>query len=116
MSSTVDLDASVEEVHSIKDIDTASDYELKHTPNVKVVESPKGFVIKVTIGLKGIAHPQTAEHLIEWIRVFDGAELICDMSFGPDDTPRTELEVAQINDQIIVRSFCNLHGVWEACV
>ena len=110
------VDGVVQEVHSIEDIDTASDFELKHTPNVEVVEGANGQTIKVSIGLKGISHPQTEEHLTEWIRAFDGQELIGSVSFGPDDQPVAEFEVPRSNNQIIVQALCNLHGLWEARV
>ena len=110
------VDGVVQEVHSIEDIDTASDFELKHTPNVEVVEGANGQTIKVSIGLKGISHPQTEEHLTEWIRAFDGQELIGSVSFGPDDQPVAEFEVPRSNNQIIVQALCNLHGLWETRV
>jgi desulfoferrodoxin-like iron-binding protein len=106
----------VEEVHSIEDIGSASDFELKHTPNLEVIEGASGQTIKATIGLKGIAHPQTEEHYIEWIRAFDGAEPIGTVDFGPADTPETSFEVPRTSNQIIVQALCNLHGVWEARV
>ena len=106
----------VQEVHSIEDINTASDFELKHTPNVVIEELASGQLVKVTIGLKGISHPQTEEHFIEWIRVFDGSEPVGDVSFGPADTPEASFEVARTSHQIIVQALCNLHGLWEARV
>jgi desulfoferrodoxin-like iron-binding protein len=109
-------DGIVQEVHSIEDIDTASDFELKHTPNIEVIEGADGQIIKATIGLKGIAHPQTEEHFIEWIRAFDGAEPLGTVSFGPADTPIAEFEVKRASNQIIVQALCNLHGLWEARV
>jgi desulfoferrodoxin-like iron-binding protein len=109
-------DGIVQEVHSIEDIDAASDFELKHTPNIEVIEGASGQTIKVTIGLKGIAHPQTEEHLIEWIRAFDGSEPLGTVNFGPADTPAAEFEVKRTSSQIIVQALCNLHGLWEARV
>ena len=122
MSDTVNLDNAVpeindgvyEEVHSIEDIDTASDFELKHTPNVELEELASGQLLKVSIGLKGLVHPQTEEHFIEWIRVFDGTELVGECLFGPADEPVASLEVKRSSNQIAVQALCNLHGVWEA--
>ena len=124
MSDSVDLNNAVsevndgiyEEVHSIENIDTATDFELKHTPNVEVEELASGQLLKVSIGLKGIKHPQTEEHLIEWIRVFDGAELLGEALFGPEDEPVASFEVKRTGNQIAVQAQCNLHGVWEARV
>jgi desulfoferrodoxin (superoxide reductase-like protein) len=48
-----------QEVHSIENMDEASDYELKHSPNIEIVEEASGQLVKVSIGLKGISHPQT---------------------------------------------------------
>jgi desulfoferrodoxin-like iron-binding protein len=109
-------DGVVVEVHSIADFDAATDFELKHSPNVEVIEGASGQTIKVTIGLKGISHPQTEEHFIEWIRVFDGVELVGTVTFGPSDTPAAEFEVKRSESQIIVQALCNLHGVWESRV
>jgi superoxide reductase len=124
MTDTVDFDNAVtevneglvEEVHSIQDIESATDFELKHTPNLEVVEQASGQLIKVTIGLKGIVHPQTEEHYIEWIRAFDGSEPLGTITFGPNETPFAEFNVERTSSQIIVQALCNLHGVWEARV
>ena len=110
------IGGTVAEIHSIEDLETASDFELKHTPNIQVEEGNGVQVITVTIGLKGIAHPQTEEHLIEWIRLFDGEQLIGNVTFGPTDTPQASFEVATTNTQIIAQALCNLHGIWEARV
>ena len=91
MSDSLDLknttaevnDGVYQEVHSIEDRDAASDFELKHTPNVALEEQASGQLLKVSMGLKGITHPQTEEHYIEWFRVFDGTELVGESIFGP---------------------------------
>ncbi|MDR1088684.1 MAG: class II SORL domain-containing protein [Coriobacteriales bacterium] len=122
MSETVDLDNAVaevndwvyEEVHSIEDIDTASDFELKHTPNVVLEEMSSGQLLKVSIGLKGLTHPQTEEHFIEWIRVFDGTEPVGERLFGPGEEPVAVFEIERSSNQVVVQEQCNLHGVWEA--
>jgi desulfoferrodoxin-like iron-binding protein len=122
MSDSVEFDNAVaevnegvvQEVHSIEDIDTATDFELKHTPNIQIVEEANGQLVKVSIGLKGIKHPQTEEHFIEWIRVFAGSEPIGEKNFGPADEPVAEFSVERSSEQIIAQALCNLHGLWEA--
>ncbi|MDR3316170.1 MAG: hypothetical protein LBS98_06820 [Coriobacteriales bacterium] len=122
MSDTVDFNNAVteinegvvQEVHSIEDIETASDFELKHTPNIEIIEGASGQTIKVSIGLKGIKHPQTEEHLIEWIRLFDGSEPIGTVNFGPTDEPVASFEIKRSSKQVIAQALCNLHGLWEA--
>jgi desulfoferrodoxin-like iron-binding protein len=108
------IDGAVVEVHSIEDVDTASDPELKHTPNIELVEQATGQLAKVTIGLKGIAHPQTEEHYISLIRAFVGADPVGSFTFGPDDVPVAEFEIKRDSEELIVQALCNLHGLWEA--
>ena len=95
------------DIHSFEDIDTATDFELKHTPGAVL----EGKLLRVSIGLKGIAHPQTEEHYIEWIKVFDGDELVGEALFGPDEEPVAAFEVERAT---AVQALCNLHGIWQA--
>lgn len=104
----------LQEVHSIEDIDTATDFELKHTPNISLEEMASGQRIRVSIGLKGIEHPQVPEHFIEWIRLFDGSEPMGEQLFGPDEEPVATFEIERSSSQVIAQALCNLHGIWEA--
>ena len=108
------FDETKEEVHYIEDIDAASDFELKHTPNIEVINDSECKRIKVTIGLKGISHPQTEEHLIEWFRVEDAIETVLYETFDANETPEAEFNVYGESGEISVLAFCNLHGVWKA--
>jgi desulfoferrodoxin-like iron-binding protein len=103
-----------EEVHSIEDMANATDFELKHTPNIQVKEEANGQLVKVSIGLNGIAHPQTEEHFIEWIRLFVGSEPAGEVKFGPVDTPVAEFHIQRNDQEVIAQDCCNLHGIWEA--
>ena len=107
-------DGVVQEVHSIEDVDTASDFELKHTPNIQLEELKSGQQVNVTIGLKGIEHPQTEEHFIEWIRLFVGNEPIGEKGLGPGDEVAASFVIKRSSDQVIAQALCNLHGLWEA--
>jgi len=78
----------------------------KHVP---VVETSNG---KVVVKVGSTAHPMEDKHYIEWI------ELIADdkvyLKFlNPGDAPQAEFEVAT-DDSIVVRAYCNLHGLWKA--
>ncbi|MCL1879321.1 MAG: hypothetical protein FWF71_01680 [Actinomycetia bacterium] len=103
-----------QEVHYIEDIDAASDFELKHTPNIEIIEEASGQTVKISIGLKGISHPQTEEHLIEWIRLFVGDEMVGDVGFGPTNVVEASFKIKRDNQPVIVQALCNLHGIWEA--
>ena len=105
-----------QEILTITDFENATDFELKHSPNVVASEQADSLVLNVTIGLNGLTHPQTEEHLIEWIRVYIGDEIVGEANFGPDDTPEASFEVVKTDAAICVRAFCNLHGIWETRV
>jgi superoxide reductase len=92
----------------------ASDFELKHTPDVTVEQTPAGRTVKVGIGLSGIVHPQTEEHYIGWIRVFVDSQPMGEAAFGPLDKPEASFDIGSETGPIVVHAFCNLHGIWEA--
>lgn len=77
----------------------------KHVPVKEKVDG--GW--KVTVG--SVAHPMTDDHYIEWI------ELIADgvsykQFLNPSDTPEAFFAVNA--DEVTVRGYCNLHGLWKA--
>jgi len=102
-----------QEVHLVKDVETMSDFELKHSPCIEIEELASGRLAKVSIGLKGIVHPQSDEHLIEWIRVIVGEDLVGEVTFGGLDVPVAEYEIAA-EGVIVAQASCNLHGVWQS--
>ena len=77
----------------------------KHVP---VIEKISGGT-KVTVG--SVAHPMEEDHYIEWIEL-----IVSGNSFhhflNPGDAPEAFFNVAA--SKMIVRSYCNLHGLWKA--
>ena len=77
----------------------------KHVPVVEAVDGG----IKVTVG--SVAHPMDDDHYIEWIEAcVDGKAYTCFLA--PGQTPEAVFPIE--GDQIAVRAFCNLHGLWKA--
>ncbi|MBN2875413.1 MAG: desulfoferrodoxin [Spirochaetales bacterium] len=79
----------------------------KHVP---VVEKVSGGW-RVTVG--AVAHPMEEKHYIEWI------ELIADgMSYRAQLAPGDKPEAVFLVDasSVVVREYCNLHGLWKATV
>jgi len=77
----------------------------KHVPVME--KTPDG--IRVKVG--SVAHPMEEKHYIEWI------ELIADgkayrQFLKPGDKPEALFTVKA--DQVTVREYCNLHGVWKS--
>ncbi len=77
----------------------------KHIPVVEKTECG----VRVKVG--SVAHPMEAKHYIEWIEVI--AEGQAYRAFlKPGDKPEAEFCVPSKN--VIVRAYCNLHGLWKA--
>lgn len=77
----------------------------KHVPVVE--KTAAGY--KVTVG--SVAHPMEEKHWIEWV------ELIADgkvyrQNLNPGDAPEAVFCVEA--DEVVVREYCNLHGLWKA--
>ncbi len=77
----------------------------KHVPVIEKTDDG----INVKVG--SVPHPMEEEHYIEWI------ELIADgrayrQFLSPGDTPEALFEIEAQN--ITVREYCNLHGLWKS--
>jgi len=78
----------------------------KHVPVIEKTENG----IKVKVG--SIPHPMEEAHYIEWIQV------ICDKGscrkyLKPGQPAEVEFKTA-CTENVIVREYCNLHGLWKA--
>ncbi|THB78355.1 MAG: desulfoferrodoxin [Desulfobulbaceae bacterium] len=77
----------------------------KHVPVATKVDG--GW--EVVVG--SVAHPMEEKHLIEWIEL--NADGISYKEFlKPGDEPKAFFPVDA--DDVTVREFCNLHGLWKA--
>lgn len=87
------------------EIDTAA--KEKHVPVVTVTDS------SVSVKVGDIAHPMTAEHLIEWIALVTDSEVFI-KHLTPADEPKAEFLIAAAEGTFDVYEYCNLHGLWKA--
>ncbi|MCL2136295.1 MAG: hypothetical protein FWH40_02030 [Coriobacteriia bacterium] len=106
MTDTKDL-----EVQFIDDMATATEYQLKHTANVVVSETADGKLLSISVGLNGFTHPQTEEHLVEWLAVENDGVIIEKVFFTADQTPEFDFLVKEAGT-LVVQAFCNLHGIF----
>ena len=79
----------------------------KHVPVLK--EGSDGGS-KVEVG--AVPHPMTQEHYIEWIEIING-DYVNRKYLKPGESPSAEFYVPK-SDKLIVRAYCNLHGLWKA--
>jgi superoxide reductase len=66
--------------------------------------------IKVNVG--SVPHPMEEMHYIEWVEIIVG-DKTCRKFFKPGDAPSVIFKCGDVSD-IIVRAYCNLHGLWKA--
>ncbi|MBF0406235.1 MAG: desulfoferrodoxin [Candidatus Riflebacteria bacterium] len=77
----------------------------KHVP---VFERKEGLV---TVKVGSVTHPMEEKHFIEWIEVIDGNKVLTHF-LKPGEKPEATFNVSSGN--IVVREYCNLHGLWRA--
>lgn len=85
-----------------KSADSATE---KHVP--VATELPSGGT-KVVVG--STPHPMTPEHYIEWIEIINGP-YVNRCRLKPGDAPEAQFHVT-VKPGMIVREYCNLHGLW----
>ena len=80
----------------------------KHVP----VVTKKCKTVKVDVG--SVAHPMSAEHLIEWIALEteQGYQV---QYLKADSAPVCEFKLADGDKAVKVYAYCNLHGLWACC-
>ncbi len=77
----------------------------KHVPVIEKVAN--GYMVKVG----SVSHPMEEKHFIEWIELIaDGAAYR--RFLKPGDAPEAMFEISA--DNVSVREYCNLHGLWKA--
>ncbi len=77
----------------------------KHVPVVEKIEGG----IKVKVG--DVAHPMEEKHYIEWIEIMADGKAYRQF-LNPGDVPEATFYVKA--DQVSVREYCNLHGLWKS--
>ena len=77
----------------------------KHVPVPETLPSGE---TKVKVG--SVPHPMTAEHHIEWIEIINGP-YVNRYHLSPGEAPEAMFHV-KLKPGMIVREYCNLHGLW----
>ena len=79
----------------------------KHVP----VVTKKCKQVKVDVG--SVAHPMTAEHLIEWVAI-ETAQGYQVKYLSAGSAPVCTFSLADGDTLVGVYAYCNLHGLWKA--
>ena len=67
----------------------------------------------VSVG-KEMAHPMTDEHYIVWIEIINGP-YVNRRYLKPGEKPEADFYVP-LQKGMIIREYCNIHGLWEYTV
>ncbi|MDF2500676.1 MAG: putative superoxide reductase [Anaerosporomusa subterranea] len=122
----------------MKFVDVFKSADWKTEKHVPVIEAPtkvkagEKFTVEVTVG-KEIAHPNTTEHHIRWIRLYFKPDTgnVYDLGLfefnahgesteGPNKGPAYTEPSAQVtvklnaNGTLLAAAYCNIHGLWES--
>ncbi len=85
---------------------TADSSTEKHVPFIE--ETADGYLVKVG---ETTAHPMTEEHWIQFIELTVG-DRVYRKYLNPGDAPEASFQVEK-SDEVFVREYCNLHGLWK---
>ncbi|WP_028573837.1 desulfoferrodoxin [Desulfonatronovibrio hydrogenovorans] len=77
----------------------------KHVPVIE--KTADGY--RVLVG--SVAHPMEEKHYIEWIEIIADGRTYREF-LKPGQKPEADFCIKA--DQITVREFCNIHGLWKA--
>lgn len=78
----------------------------KHVPVVEKTDNG----VKVKVG--SVPHPMEEKHYIEWIEVITSDKKVCREYLKPGMQP--EASFCTKEDNVVVREYCNIHGLWKA--
>ena len=79
----------------------------KHTPAIKCC----GERVTVRVGEEGTPHPQTKEHLVEWVVLVTDRGSQRKM-LSPSGKPEVTFALTDGEKPISAFAYCNLHGLW----
>lgn len=77
----------------------------KHVP---VIQQDGG---NITVKVGSVPHPMEKEHYIEWIEVISGSQ---GQRVFTEPGQKAEVQFNAAGEEIVVRAYCNLHGLWSA--
>nr|MCU0609114.1 hypothetical protein [Chitinispirillaceae bacterium] len=66
---------------------------------------------KVTVKIGSVPHPMTKEHYILFVEILAGDKVLRH-NFKEGDTAAEATFMVEENVPVVVREFCNLHGLW----
>jgi superoxide reductase len=78
----------------------------KHVPVIEKTATG----VKIKVG--SIPHPMEDKHYIEWVEIISEGRA-CRKFLKSGDKPEAEFETSSSIENIQVREYCNVHGLWK---
>ncbi|MDZ4168876.1 MAG: desulfoferrodoxin family protein [Coriobacteriia bacterium] len=102
-------------LNKVDDIDSAGDYEKKHTPFIECTRDGDSVHVRVKVG-HYVGHPNMPDHFIEWIAVHAAGVPVArfDLSAVVMDPEVSCVLHVDPGTHVAAMESCNLHGVWVA--
>ena len=106
------------ERRSFADPENPTKGELKHTPEISLgaTDEKGNTLVTITVGMKGIIHPSTKDHWIDFIKVFVNNHMVVDSEFengGIRGFASFYIELKK-GDKLRAEAACNKHGIYES--
>ncbi|MBN2847880.1 MAG: Neelaredoxin [Coriobacteriia bacterium] len=102
-------------INHVTDLETAGDFEKKHTPHIDIDEVDGGLLVTVTVGWD-VPHPNQPDHYIAWIELYANGAPIARFDLSPVVTTPSVSVAVDVEAGAVLRAVehCNLHGLWAA--
>lgn len=102
-------------VNHCADVESASDFERKHTPFISAERDGDAVRVSIAVG-HYVPHPNQPDHFIQWIELYAGEASIARVDFVPVASAPDVRLVVSVPPGTTLRAVehCNLHGLWVA--
>ncbi len=67
---------------------------------------------KLVVKIGSVPHPMEESHYIVFVEVLEKSGKICRKYLKPNNLPQVEFDITDSNQVDLVRSYCNIHGLW----
>lgn len=83
----------------------------KHVPVVETTKEEDYVKIHIVIGEN--LHPSEPAHFIQWIEILNGEVPLQRVYLSSESKPMATFYLKEEPENLIVREFCNIHGLWQ---
>jgi len=104
-------------INRIKEAGKPTAVEQKHAPVLLLPEKIKaGETFELTVTIGEVLHPMSPAHYIQYVEILAGNEPAGRIEFAPGFNQPKATFFLRLDRPVtlVVREYCNLHGLWES--